>query len=102
MTSKNNTHSVHSAGCVNCFNSLGIESRMAIYRFLKLKGSATVGDVVDYVKLTQPTISYHLKEMKISGLLNSKKVGKEVFYSINPTCKVYEDKCVLHKVEFPK
>jgi DNA-binding transcriptional ArsR family regulator len=73
---------------------------MKIYTFLKQKGSASVSELVSVVKLTQPTVSYHLKEMKDSGLLVSEKKGKEVFYAISGTCPIYEDSCVLNEVEF--
>ena len=87
--------------CTKCFNTLGIPSRMKIYRFLRDKGENTVGAVVEIAKLTQPTVSYHLKAMRDSGLLKSRKSGKEVYYCVNPDCAVYEDECVLHKVHFP-
>lgn len=79
--------------CTKCLGILGIPSRMKIYSFLRKKGKKTVSDVVDVVNLTQPTVSYHLKEMKDAGLLHSEKVGKEVFYEINKDC-------VLRKVKF--
>ena len=55
--------------CTKCFNTLGIDSRMKIYRFLKEKGENTVTAVVEVVKLTQPTVSYHLKEMRDAIIL---------------------------------
>lgn len=87
--------------CTKCFNTLGIDSRMRIYRFLLENGENTVNSVVEVVKLTQPTVSYHLKEMKNAGLLNSRKSGKEVFYYINGNCPTLDDECVVHKVTFP-
>ncbi len=88
--------------CTQCFNTLGINSRMRIYRFLRDKGENTVNAVVEVVKLTQPTVSYHLKEMRDAGLLNSRKAGKEVFYSINAECPTFHEECVMHKVSFPQ
>ena len=87
--------------CTKCFNTLGIDSRMKIYRFLKEKGENTVSAVVDVVKLTQPTVSYHLKEMRDAGLLSSKKTGKEVHYSVNRDCPDFHEECIMHKVTFP-
>ena len=76
---------------------------MAIYNYLnEAEGKeATVGEIVNYVGLTQPTISYHLQEMKYHGLLKSKKVGKEVFYSISSICPHFHQECVLHSLKFP-
>lgn len=85
--------------CVRCFGTLGVGSRMKIFEYLRKKGRCTVTEIVDHVKLTQPTISYHLKEMKISGLLDSEKSGKEIFYFIRKTCPSSNHECVLNEVK---
>ncbi len=89
--------------CTHCFKSVSVPSRMAIYNYLNEEEDkeATVGEIVGKVGLTQPTISYHLKEMRYSGLLKSKKVGKEVFYSINRICPHFNQACVLKGLKFP-
>jgi len=90
--------------CTHCFKSVSVPSRMAIYNHLnKTEGKeATVGEIVNHVGLTQPTISYHLQEMKNTGLLKSKKVGKEVFYSVNKVCPHFGQECVLYSLKFPE
>ena len=89
--------------CTHCFKSVSVPSRMVIYNFLnKNKSEATVGEIVEQVKLTQPTVSYHLKEMKHSGLLKCTKKGKEVYYTINRSCPHHNKECVLHGLEFPE
>ena len=89
--------------CTHCFKSVSVPSRMVIYNFLnKSKSDATVGQLVEQVNLTQPTVSYHLKEMKHSGLLNSTKKGKEVYYSINRSCPHHNKECILQSLEFPE
>lgn len=104
MLSKNKSKikSVGDKTCVVCFNVLGIDSRMKIYLFLKKSGKTTVSSIVDQLTLTQPTVSYHLSEMKKAGILKSKRVGKEIFYSLSDTCKTYHQDCVLKTVDFPK
>jgi DNA-binding transcriptional ArsR family regulator len=87
--------------CANCFKSLGIGARIEIYTFLKEQGETSVNNLVNLVNLTQPTVSYHLKEMRDLGLLNSRKSGKEVYYSVNTDCPSYEDNCVLSVMKFP-
>ncbi|RJR27102.1 ArsR family transcriptional regulator [candidate division WWE3 bacterium] len=74
---------------------------MEIYRFLKDNGKSNVSSIVGAFKLTQPTISYHLKEMRDSGILISKKVGKEVYYSLSGHCPSFSQDCVLNSIEFP-
>jgi DNA-binding transcriptional ArsR family regulator len=86
--------------CRDCFKSLGIESRMEIYSYLKNKEEATVNEITSHVGLRQPTISYHLHMMQTQGLLKSRKKGKEVFFSINPTCSVRNSSCVLNALNF--
>jgi ArsR family transcriptional regulator len=74
---------------------------MKIYKFLKENGKSTVSSIVDILELTQPTVSYHLKEMKDAGLLNSSKSGKEVFYSVNQKCPSNNiPDCFLAKTKF--
>lgn len=74
---------------------------MDIYTFLSKNKDSTVSEVVEYVGLTQPTVSYHLSEMKKNGILNSHKKGKEVFYTVNGICPHFETSCVLQSVEIP-
>lgn len=92
---------VSNSHCTKCFKSLGVDSRMEIYTFLANKKVSTVGDIVDKVGLTQPTVSYHLKEMKKNGILSSSKKGKEVFYSVSKLCPHFNAACVLKNLEFP-
>lgn len=88
--------------CTNCFKSLGVPSRMAIYKYLTEKGKVSVSELVEHVNLTQPTVSYHLKEMKESGILASEKAGKEVYYKVNYVCPHYDVECVLSNIKFPE
>lgn len=74
---------------------------MRIYAYLKQNGEASVSEIVEIIRLKQPTISYHLKEMKEKGLVDNKKVGKEVYYDINEMCPYRTAKCVIAGVEIP-
>lgn len=86
--------------CTHCFKTLGVPSRMGIYKYLRDKGTCSVGEVVENTDLTQPTVSYHLSEMKKSGLLKSEKRGKEVFYTISAKCPHMNVECVMENVNF--
>ncbi len=61
-------------------------SRRKIYEFLSMAGEKTVAEITKMIKLRQPTVSYHLKEMKKEKLLKSRKKGREVFYSVKMSC----------------
>ncbi len=73
---------------------------MEIYSHLAECGSSNVSELVRLTSLTQPTVSYHLKEMKESGLLSCEKSGKEILYRINTLCPKSLDFCVLKGVKF--
>lgn len=61
-------------------------SKRKIYEILTLEGGKTVGQITKRLKLTQPTVSYHLKVMKKKGLLTSEKNGREVYYRVKMVC----------------
>lgn len=61
-------------------------SRRKIYEYLFTHGEKTVAGITKIMKLRQPTISYHLKEMKDEGLLASRKEGREVYYRVKLLC----------------
>jgi ArsR family transcriptional regulator len=42
-----------------------------------------VSDIVEAFNISQPTVSHHLNILKNVGLVESRKEGKLVFYSIN-------------------
>jgi len=47
-------------------------------------GEACVCDLTDAFRLSQPTISHHLKVLHESGLLDRSKRGVWVYYSVRP------------------
>ena len=73
---------------------------MEIYKYLQSVNKATVSDIVEVVGLTQPTVSYHLGEMKRNGIVGSEKKGKEVYYSLNTSCPHLGKECIIKNVNF--
>lgn len=52
---------------------------------LMLEGrDRTVGEIVDFFDLSQPTISRHLQTLTSAGLVVRTKKAQRVFYGINP------------------
>jgi ArsR family transcriptional regulator, arsenate/arsenite/antimonite-responsive transcriptional repressor len=43
----------------------------------------SVGEIVEKVGFTQPTISHHLAILREAGLVNVREEGKQTFYSLN-------------------
>ena len=42
-----------------------------------------VGDIVNAVGVSQPTVSHHLAVLRQAGLVNVRSEGKQTFYSLN-------------------
>ena len=80
--------------CQGCFSSLGIDSRYKIYELLK-KEAKTVSEIATFIGLKQPTITYHLKQMEVSGLLKSRKDGHFVYYELSEVCPQTLRSCIL-------
>jgi ArsR family transcriptional regulator len=58
------------------------ENRLKIICFLQ-SGEQCVCKIWQFLELPQNLISHHLKVLKDSDLLNSRKAGLNVYYSIN-------------------
>jgi ArsR family transcriptional regulator len=75
-----------SPSCCGCFAGLSCESRLEIITLLQTKEKLSVTDIAKHFKVTQPTISHHLKFLEEAGLLSSIKDGRKVYYSLHPSC----------------
>lgn len=42
-----------------------------------------VGDVAGQLDVTQPTVSHHLSVLREAGLVDTRRQGKQVYYTIN-------------------
>ncbi len=57
--------------------------RQHILSIIKAHREVNASQILSYLKLSQPTLSHHLKILKEAGLIKAEKRGKEVVYSIN-------------------
>ena len=64
------------------FKALSCETRRKIIYLLKSK-CLCAGDIAKHFELTGATISHHLKVLTEGNLITSKKVGLEIYYSLN-------------------
>lgn len=67
---------------IEIFKALSDKNRLLILDMLSC-GELCACDIMEGLNLTQPTISHHMKILQHAGLVNSKKNGKWVIYSIN-------------------
>ncbi|HCN12555.1 MAG TPA: transcriptional regulator [Chryseobacterium sp.] len=64
--------------------ALAHPARIAIIEYLLSVDSCICNDIVDEIKLAQPTVSQHLKELKNAGIIQGEIGGKSICYCINP------------------
>lgn len=64
---------------------LAQETRLAIFRVLVEQGpeGLPVGSIAEHLKVTGPTLSFHLKELSHAGLITGRQVGRFIYYSPN-------------------
>ncbi|GJM16757.1 MAG: hypothetical protein DHS20C13_20840 [Thermodesulfobacteriota bacterium] len=67
-------------GC--SFKALSDERRRKILSILGKK-DANAGEIASKFKISQPTVSNHLKILKEAGLIKEKKVKQNRIYSLN-------------------
>ncbi len=63
--------------------ALGHPTRIAILKHLESQACCFTGDLVDIFPLAQSTISQHLKELKIAGLIKGELNPPKIKYCIN-------------------
>jgi ArsR family transcriptional regulator len=65
------------------FTALGDEHRQRILLTFGRGERLNVGQIVEVSTLSRSAVSHHLKLLREAGVLESEKVGKEVFFWIN-------------------
>ena len=65
------------------FTALGDEHRQRILLTFEKGERLNVGQIAAVSTLSRSAVSHHLKILKESGVLESEKVGKEVFFWVN-------------------
>jgi DNA-binding transcriptional ArsR family regulator len=65
------------------FQALADPSRRAIFEALT-RGEAAVKDLTARFDISQPAISQHLATLKDAGLVNGRRDGRCVYYTVEP------------------
>ena len=63
--------------------ALGHPARVAILEFLIKSNACICGDIVNELPLAQPTVSQHLRELKIAELIQGNIEGNAICYCVN-------------------
>lgn len=66
------------------FKQLSDPTRLRIFWFLCHKEECVI-DIAFLMNMSSPAISHHLRELKTSGLIISRREGKEVYYKAADT-----------------
>lgn len=61
---------------------LADETRLRILKLLK-QGEQNVTKIVESLKLSQPTVSHHLRKLEEAGLVVKRQYKRWVFYEVN-------------------
>lgn len=67
---------------------LGDKTRLTMLGLMQLK-DCCVCEFVQIFNMSQPAISQHMKRLKDAGLVNERKSGKWIIYSINKQNEFY-------------
>lgn len=65
------------------FHALSDETRLAVLEWLT-GGEHCVCELTDVMKAAQSRLSFHLKVLKDAGLIQDRREGRWMYYSINP------------------
>lgn len=74
------------------FNALSDETRRKMLVLLK-KGSMSAGEIAQHFDISKPSITFHLKILKEAELVDSKKKGQFVIYTLRVS--VFEEAMML-------
>ena len=69
--------------CIELFRAFADKTRQEIIFVFAAKKEICVNDIAENFTLSRPTVSHHLNIMKRAKVLNTRKDGKEVYYSVN-------------------
>ena len=58
-------------------------NRLRIVRHLA-DGEASVAELIAHVGLSQPLVSHHLKRLRVAGLIETRRVGRETVATLRP------------------
>lgn len=70
------------------FKAIADPNRRKILSLLK-KGDLTAGEIAEHFDMQKPSVSHHLKILKQADLVEDRRVGQHIYYSLNTT--VFQD-----------
>ncbi len=73
---------------VRAMSALAQESRLKVFRMLVRAGESgmAAGQISEKLKVAPATMSFHLKELTSAGLINQRRDGRQIIYSLHVQC----------------
>lgn len=70
---------------VPALSALAQEHRLEVFRLLVREGLAGLppGQIAERLKLAPPTLSFHLSQLKHAGLVQVRRDGRSLIYTVN-------------------
>lgn len=70
---------------IQFFAALAQQSRLKVFRRLIKSGDREIsaGDLAEELSIPAATLSFHLKELRSAGLINDRRAGRSILYSLN-------------------
>lgn len=72
-----------SPDAVSLLSALAHEARLSIFRLLVSRGALPAGDIAQVLDMPPSTLSFHLKDLRMAGLVESRRNGRQVIYTAN-------------------
>jgi DNA-binding transcriptional ArsR family regulator len=77
------------------FHALKDIMRLRILATLAASGEMTVTDLARTLRVSQPLVSFHLRPLRVLDLVQVRRAGREVYYSVNlPEIQCRQDEFV--------
>ena len=71
-------------GISKIFTALGDERRQRILLLFQAGEKLNAGQIAAACPLAQSTVSHHLKVLREAGVLQHEKIGKEIYFWVDP------------------
>ena len=70
---------------IDAFKAMGDATRFKILKLLSENGRLCVTALANRLQVAQPTVSQHLKVLKVARLVQAERIGNHIHYQIEPT-----------------
>lgn len=68
----------------NSYKAISDPTRRKILQLLKSR-DMSAGEITDHFNISRPSISFHLNLLKNAGLIEDRRDGQQIIYSMNTT-----------------